>query len=123
MTLDLTAVIDILGETDLITVSRRVAPTYVKGDPTPDPAPTVITMDALVSVATGKDLERLPEGDRTAEILVCYTKELVRGVNMTNETPADVIAYQGEEYEVIQDQDWDAQASVWKSLLRKVDPT
>jgi len=70
----------------------------------------------VILPATDKQLERLPEGDRNAETLAVYCLQLLTSGTAT--LAADMIIWQGGDYEIFQVQDWMAAAGYCVALMR-----
>lgn len=67
---------------------------------------TEATITASVQPASGTDLERLPEGLRTTDIVTVFTSDALRVANETSGYKSDRVVFQGEEYEVIEVEQW-----------------
>lgn len=79
------------------TLSRPGATTITNGYASAG-APTVATIRLCRQPITGKDLERLPEGDRTQDLISCWTDTEVR--------LADTLTIGAESYRVIHAELW-----------------
>ena len=89
-------------------------------------APRTFTIDpAAVHPTRGRDLLLLPEGDRTAESIVVFTKERLRTALEGTREEADVVLYSpgGEKrvrrYRVITAEDWTTQSGHHRSIAVK----
>jgi len=110
--------------TDSIDITRfaagsRVKGRYVKG------APTVIP-DVFVSVQPAKPNEilRLPEGQRTKEVLRIFSNPVDQlfTVRENGNISADRINWKGQDYEVAMVEDWtDKDISHFKSMAVRID--
>ncbi|MEL6347045.1 MAG: hypothetical protein AAFV53_28280 [Myxococcota bacterium] len=84
----------------------RYAPQTIGADGYPvDQAPVGVLIQANVQPAEGKDLEILPEGDRSKEVVRYSTLTEVRTVEQSAGTQADVLEVNGVRYEV-KSADW-----------------
>jgi hypothetical protein len=117
--MNLSGVIDSLGQSGPIDVTRGSPGTWVNGRYVPGPT-SQLTLDAVVAPARARDLKRLPEGQRTEETKVVLTKEALHTAHAPDGSPADRISYGGETYEVVSVEDWSAVAGFWYVLAEKV---
>ena len=84
---------------DLYTITRRAAATYVNGIAVPG-ATTTLQTTAAFWPASGRDLQRLPEGRRSlATMAGVSTEKLVLG-GQGGANEADLITIDGEPWEV-----------------------
>ena len=67
------------------------------------------------------DLSRLPEGDRTGEIVLVLTAKRVRTGDLQTKVQPDVVCYDRKRFEVLSVEDWSRQSGQWESLARKVE--
>lgn len=82
-------------------------------------APQRVQIKAVIYPATGRDVEVMPEGKRTEEIIhVISTTELRTASPGAN--PSDQIEYQGKTYEVSLLKDWNANANFYSVLATRV---
>jgi hypothetical protein len=91
--------------TGTYTVSRRAVGTSTDGRYTPA-APTTFDIRASIQPVTGREIAALPEPRRGAEVKVVYTTTVLR-----TESPAgaaDVVAIDGENWEVWKVERWEA---------------
>ena len=86
--------------TRAITISRYSAGSYVNGRWQGDGSPTTVDRVASVQPGNGKDLEQLPEGDRTKEVIKVYVDYELRSADQGNGIEPDQILDRGETYEV-----------------------
>jgi len=106
ITLDTAALISSLS-TGTYAVTRTPAGSYVNGVAVPG-TPTTLQITAAIYQASGRDLERLPEGRRSvATIKVFTTTQLRTGAQQgqggtEGQYQADRISYNGLQYEVQQ---------------------
>ena len=83
-----------------VTVGRRTTPSVVKGVVQPV-TPTFFTIEASVQQARPKDLQQLPEHDRTTETIVLHSETKLRTVDEKNGLPADVVQHDGQNWKVV----------------------
>lgn len=88
-----------------VTVTRTVAGTYVKGVHQPGESSS-FGITASVQPASGRDLLRLEEGQRTRETITVFTPDDLRTTDEATGTPADRIEWQGSTYEVQVVENW-----------------
>lgn len=102
-------VIAAFGEVNAIDVTRYPAGgVYVDGIWTPG-VPTVIPMDAAVLVPTARQIQQLPEGERTADSRAIYTVASLLAPAPGQE--ADRVTWDGAIWRVAKDlTDWTVQA-------------
>lgn len=103
--------------TDAYAVTRRTPSSYVDGRLQAS-TDTVFEILASVQPATGRDLQRLPEGMRTAETRVIYTTSelLTQGASQD----PDIIAIEGFAYEVQTVEQWVQVGNYYKALAQKM---
>lgn len=110
--------------TDSIDITRfaagsRVKGRYVKGAPT-------VTLGVFVSVQPAKPNEvlRLPEGQRTKEMLTIFSDPSIQlsPVKENGNISADRINWKGQDYEVAKVEDWTGKdIGHFKSLVVRID--
>lgn len=71
-----------------------------------------------VTPLTGNDIRRLPEGEKPEKYRTVISVEAMR--TSDGGTPADVLVYKGDRYEVQASEDWTDQGGFYKALVRKV---
>lgn len=103
--------------TDTYAVTRRSASVYADGR-LQDPVDQIFSINASVQPATGRDLQRLPEGTRTAEVRAIFTTSelLTQGVDQS----PDVLAIEGFAYEVQTVEQWGSVGNYFKALAMKI---
>jgi hypothetical protein len=79
------------------------------------------TLEILASVqpATPKELQRLPEGDRTKAVIAIWTTTELRTASSPPGAQADRVTYAGSTYEVQAVEAWDL-GGYWKALASRV---
>lgn len=118
--LDLDDVVDSLGTGDIVVERASSAVTFVNGNAVV-PAGGTITIVAVVQVASPRDLLRLPENDRTREIVIIFTKEALEVSSPTTGLMGDVVQYGGRRYEVIRREDWLVQSGHFRCWAAKIE--
>jgi len=83
--------------------------------------PTQVALTANVQPAGGRQLMRLPEGDRTRDNITVWSTSELRPVARAQGKPGDLVLWNGERYEVIQLNDWSANGDYWEATCAKVD--
>jgi len=79
--------------------------TSVKGRTSPG-TETPFQFTSSVQPASGKEKLTLPEGVREKNVLRLYTSTLLKSVSEKNNTRADIITIDGDEFEVIRVLPW-----------------
>jgi hypothetical protein len=85
------------------------------------PKPTEDTIQAWPQPVSGDDLERLPEGRRTKEVIKLYSLDEIYSTDTSEADMADIVTIDGKEYEVENVYDWDADGLYWKALAVRKD--
>ncbi len=101
-------------------VVRRYAPTTYVGGRAQTPTPTVFTIRAIIVPANPRDLQRLPEGERSNDRIRVFTTERLNTADVATSTLSDRVVYRDLEYEVEAVEDYDAAAAFFKITARKV---
>ena len=118
--LHLSDVVDSLG-TGLVKVERaQRSVTFTDGNASVDP-PDVVEIQAIVQPASPRDLLRLPENDRTRELVIVFTKEPLEVASPTTGKAGDVVRYGGRLYEVIRREDWEVQSGHFRCYASKLE--
>lgn len=113
-------VIDCL-DTGSISIERRSGAFFdIDGNPVRGSAVTIAISPAVVHVAGGRDLLRLPEGDRTREVIIVFTKLRLRTGLEASGKEADVVVYGSQDavsrYVVRTSEDWIGASGHYKCL-------
>jgi hypothetical protein len=112
-----TAIIAALGASSVIQRTRyapgtRTAGVFVNG------APTTVSIDAVVQPVKPRELQQLPENERTEEAISIFSISTLQ----TSE-PAfqqgDLITWAGRSYKVVLVEDWTAQANYSRSIATR----
>lgn len=104
-----------------VTVTRRAAPTTDGHGRALQGATSTHSITANVQPATGRDLLRLPEGQRTREHIAIWTDGDLRTANEHAGTPADVVTWKGRTYEVQLIEPWSDLGGYVKAVAAKVE--
>jgi len=103
-----------------LTVRRKATGTFVKGRYVPSSTETVLTIAGCSLQPMGaKELELLPEGFRTKQVVKVYTPEELRTADAEAGHEADRVEYKGETFEVHSVEDWDDHGRFWKAICVK----
>jgi hypothetical protein len=113
---DVSDVIDALA-TGIYTVSRPGQTTYLNGRRQP-PTTTSFDIRAAVQPATGRQLDRLPEGLRTHEAIAIWTRTELRTENANGEP--DVISVGGFDYQIDAVNRWQPSGGYFMALATRV---
>lgn len=87
-----------------LTVTRPGVTTYVNHVPV-EAASTSFQIVAEVQPMSGSDRVDLPEGYRATRTLKMYTESSLNVADVPNQRISDLVAYQGETFEVIAEDD------------------
>lgn len=102
-------------------VTRRAAPSY---DATTGlaSAGSTSSLSILASVQPlgGRDLLRLPEGERSRQWVAVFTATALRVADAPNGQMADLVSYRGEQHEVQSVEQWDESGNFFKAIAVKV---
>lgn len=84
--------------------------------------PTVASTPGLASVqpASGRDLQRLPEGERSGEVLAVWTTLELRTADAATGVLADRLAFRGRVFEVVHVDAWQEAGGYVKALVMAV---
>lgn len=107
--MDLSGVISALG-TGSYTVTRPTASSYTNGRLNA-PSTSTFVINASVQPASGRDLQRLPEGQRSSEIKSIFT--------MTELRLTDVVTIGSSTYQVQHVERWADSGNFFKALALK----
>jgi hypothetical protein len=64
------------------------------------PVSTTFTIKANIQPADSEDLLKLPELERTKDVIIVFTPTVIKAGNQATQQKADVISWQGYNYEV-----------------------
>lgn len=114
------SVIDAL-ETGTYTVTRKPAGSYVAGVWTKGQPSQTLTFSIVASIqpASGKELLRLPEGRRTEETRVVYSKTELQPGGQAQPFSADLLTIGGESWEVQNVMPWFDGTGYWKAIIQR----
>ena len=104
-----------------LTVSRANPPTQNKYGGFDAATPVEVELDpVVVHTAGGRDLEQLPEADRSKETIQLYALERLYASD--GDKVADRVLYQGRTYRVVRIEDYDQHGAVWFALAQLEEP-
>lgn len=89
-----------------LTATRRAPGTEVYGDYVEGASSTYIAHPAIVYPASGRELEQLPEGQRTREVINVLTPREMLVAQDPAGNPGDLFQYQGGTYLIISSKYW-----------------
>lgn len=117
---DMSDTIERLGDYREYTVTRYAqGQTFVDGKlETPASAPLSIV--ALIQPASGRDLQRWPEGLRSSQVIVIWTKTELRTVDEDAEQLPDQISYRDTLFQIEKCEPWEETGGFFEALARKV---
>ena len=115
--LDLSGVIRAL-KSGTYTVTRYAAGDYDEGV-YEEGATSTFTIDASVQPAGGKDLERLPEGERLKDYLTVLTPTELR--TRADAASPDRVSIDGATYEVVEVADWFSEGNFYRALVHRLE--
>lgn len=99
------------------TVKRR-AGSFVGGRWT-ESAPTTFSIDAVFQPLSGRELQRLSQGEQTTELRKGFTGTKLNS-SQAGGAPADLVVIDGEDWEVQNVQPWDALGNYFRVIVAKV---
>lgn len=109
------------GET--VTVTRYTAGSYTNGVWS-DGGSSTFTAVMSIQPLKGQELLKLPEAERTMNYMKGYSSVELKTSSQNGQTKADVVTYQGKDYEVQAVESWRSTASIvapyWKVRLAEV---
>ena len=114
---DLSDVVDAFA-TGTYQVTRYSPSSYGTDGRLQPSAVSTFYVDASVQPATGRDLQRLPEGTRTTETLAVFSSTELK-VQSPAQAP-DVITVGAFSYEVKSAEQWGDVGAYWKCLAQKL---
>ena len=104
-----------------LTVYRADPPVQNEYGGFDEAAPVEVELDPVaVHTAGGRDLEQLPEADRSKETIQLYTLERLYVAD--GDKAADVVAYRDRTYRLVRIEDYDEQGEVWIALAQLEEP-
>ena len=114
-----TPILACLGALGAITVRSFPAGAYVSGYWSQG-APVETPPTAVVQPSTPKEVEQLPEEERTKEAITVYTRNPLKTSDVSSQDQSDVILWDGREWKVMISEDWTAQAMYSRSVATRV---
>lgn len=101
-----------------VTLTRTAEGSYVEGRYVPGVS-TTSELRAAVSPASPRDLQALPEGLRTEQLMQFFASVALRTAEAAG-SPADRVTFGGYTYEIQHVEDWSVQAGYWRAVGVKV---
>lgn len=83
--------------------------------------PTLVALTANVQPAGGRQLMRLPEGERTRENITVWCTSAIRPTSRSEGKPGDIVLWNDKRFEVVTLNDWSANGDYWEALCSMVD--
>lgn len=121
---DLSDTIERLGDWQEYTVTRYKTQGTTEGFVDPLRVDSTLTIKAAIQPATGRDLQRLPEGLRTSEVIAVWTQTMLRVLGTIQSTgesqPPDTILYESESYQIETCDRWVQAGNYYKALARRL---
>lgn len=99
------------------TLKRKNAGSYVAGKWVDGTLIPSLVAFASIQPMTGKEMVRIPEGDRNRERKVAYSADLLKVAEPTSGTKADIVTVDGQDFEVESVEPW---TDYWKAVIVKV---
>ena len=110
-----------LGSKAAIQVVRRGAQTYDEATGLASGAATsTVTTEAIVQPSTPREVERLPENERTREAITIFTRYALRGSFVNTQQPADEVIWESRRYTVRLVEPWEQQARYARAIAVRV---
>lgn len=82
--------------------------------------PSTLSIRAVIQPVRGRDLLRLPEGQRTEEMIAIYTETELQTASAPGGGTADVVSYRGKSYQVQTVEAWNELGNFYKAIAAKV---
>lgn len=123
MTIDLSSAIVGLSQDSVDIVRRNGAGSYVAGDWVPSTNETTTTFSANVQQAEGRDIQKLPEGERTREAIVVYLPRQAGPFQVSERSSGldrDRLVWRGVTFELARVEDWSSYG-YWRALAVRVE--
>lgn len=95
-------------------LTRGSAGSFVGGDYVPG-ATVAMTIEAVIVPASGRQLERLPEGQRTKDVIAIYSPTELRTASVAG-APADQVEWSGAQYQVQSVKAWNEAGGFFEAL-------
>lgn len=98
-------------------VTRRNPGSYVNGKWVEGSLITPLVAFASIQPMTGREMMRIPEGDRNRERKIAYSADLLKVAEPTAKTKADILNVDGQDFQVESVEPW---TDYWKAVIVKV---
>jgi hypothetical protein len=111
-----TPIIAALGATSALTLRRFGLGAYNAQGTWVPTAPTLSTIDAVVQPSSPRQLEQVPENERTSEGITVFTRSKLLTADVQTGQQADELVWSGRTWKVVLVEDWTAQAKYARSI-------
>lgn len=101
-------------------VTRTSKGSIVNARYIPNPSDPVFQIRAAIQPTSGRDLQRLPEGLRTTQLITIYTNTPLQTALAPSGNIADVVNYGGHSYQCQTVLDWSESGGYNKVIAQKV---
>jgi hypothetical protein len=81
---------------------------------------TTLQVKASIQPVSEKDLQRLPEGERSINRIVVFTATALQTSQAPDGPPADIITWNGKQYQIEDSDTWAEMAGYNRYVARKV---
>lgn len=119
ITLDAQDVIESLSTHTNVTGTHRAAATYVNGVATAGATSAFTIAYAVIVPASGRQLQRLPEGRRSQETRAVYTAGALLVGAQAGVSEADLITLDGAVWECQSASSWAAAVGYYEALIQR----
>lgn len=114
-------IIDALGAPNAIQVEQYGAGSYSATTGLWVSGPVdVVSIDAVVQSSTPKEVEALPENERTKEAITVYTREPIKTSDVQDAEQSQVIRWHGRRFKVHVSEDWSDQAGYYRTVATRL---
>lgn len=114
-------IIGCLGGVDAITVRTYPAGSYsASTGKWTQGTPTDTATDAVVQPSTPKEIEQLPENERTKEAITVFTDLALKTSDVDTSGESDVILWGGRQWKVMISEDWNVQAGYARAVCTRI---
>jgi hypothetical protein len=123
VSVDVSAAVIGLSQDVVDVVRRNGAGSYVAGDWVPSSNVSTTTYAANVQQASGRDIQKLPEGERTREAIVVYLPRDAGPFQVSERTAGldrDRLVWRGVTFELARVEDWSSYG-YWRALAVRVE--
>jgi hypothetical protein len=111
-------IVSVFGASAPLPVSRTAAGDHVNGEWTPG-ATSAIQIKGAVMQATPNDLKQLPEGERSIESIVIFSRAPFQMSDSETQLQADVVTYRSRTWRVRSCANWSELAGFYKTICQR----